>query len=432
MLESMTRRRAVSRRRLLIALMASALSSVMLAPGPAFAQQITRVSVSATGGQANGGHTVSPSVSADGRLVAFVSQAHDLVPNDTPSTSDIFVKDGDTGAITRVEVAPGSVDISRDPDTAISADGRFIVFTTATALVPDDTNVCDPNGMHDGLLLMPCPDVYVHDRQTGRTTRVSVATGGAQADRRSRDASISADGRYVLFTSRASNLVSGDANGVDDVFRHDRQTGETIRVGVGSDGLPPGAGAFGGRISENGRIVSFLAYLSEGPIAAMPSCAGLPPLTARVFVRDLATGHTACVPPAFSYPSGTAFHVSMIEARVSADGSTIAVVTEDDADGTARRRRYVHTWNRHTGEVRAFVSPTIRADAGSIALSTDGRLLAICEPATGDLPASLRLFDAANERLQTLPLARTGWLPRPIRPSRSSWNRISRWRSSGR
>ena len=76
-------------------------------------------------------------------------------------------------------------------------------------------------------------DVFVHDRQTGQTTRVSVASDGTQGNDHSFVSSLSADGRYVAFTSLASNLVAGDTNGTSDAFVHDRQTGQTTRVSVG-------------------------------------------------------------------------------------------------------------------------------------------------------------------------------------------------------
>src|SRR5207237_167695 len=107
-------------------------------------------------------------------------------------------------------------------DLALSADGRFVAFTSrSTNLVPGDTN--------------GSPDVFVHDRQTGITERVSVASDGMQGNREAGflgPPALSADGRFVAFISEASNLVPGDTNGTPDVFVHDRQTGATQRVSV--------------------------------------------------------------------------------------------------------------------------------------------------------------------------------------------------------
>jgi len=108
-------------------------------------------------------------------------------------------------------------------DLSISADGRYVAFASyASNLVSGDTN--------------GTPDVFIHDRQDGGTTRVSVASDGTQGNWDSWYSSISADGRYVAFYSGASNLVSGDTNGTDDVFVHDGQTGQTTRISVASDG----------------------------------------------------------------------------------------------------------------------------------------------------------------------------------------------------
>src|SRR5690606_39515866 len=116
-------------------------------------------------------------------------------------------------------------------------------YSIATNLVPGDTNGAS--------------DIFVHDRQTGVTERVSVASDGAQADGNSLMASISADGRFVGFQSVASNLVPGDTNGNNDVFVHDRQTGVTQRVSVASDGAQGNAISTTASISADGRYVAF-------------------------------------------------------------------------------------------------------------------------------------------------------------------------------
>src|SRR5688572_20144009 len=121
-------------------------------------------------------------------------------------------------ATTRVSVATGGAEGNGTSiRTSTSADGRYVAFqSVATNLVAGDTN-----GVYD---------IFVHDRQSGTTERVSVATGGAQGNDESEAPSISADGRYVAFEGHASDLVSGDTNGFWDIFVHDRQTGTTERV----------------------------------------------------------------------------------------------------------------------------------------------------------------------------------------------------------
>ena len=122
------------------------------------------------------------------------------MPGDTNEATDVFVRDRQTGATRRVSVGPGGVQGDSSSFTpSISADGRFVAFSSsASNLVPDDIN---------GI-----PDVFVRDRQTGTTRRVSVGPGGVQGNSSSFDPAISADGRFVAFISAASNLVPGDTN----------------------------------------------------------------------------------------------------------------------------------------------------------------------------------------------------------------------------
>ena len=127
---------------------------------------------------------------------------------------------------------------------SISGDGRFVAFeTNATDLVPNDTN-------HRS-------DIFVFDRQTGTTERVSVASDGAQADLDSYHPSISGDGRYVAFESDASNLVAGDSNATSDIFVYDRATGQTQRVSIASDGSQANDESTTASISGDGRYVVF-------------------------------------------------------------------------------------------------------------------------------------------------------------------------------
>lgn len=183
-----------------------------------------RVSVSTAGVQANGSST-SPSISADGRYVAFQSAATNLVASDTNNTNDIFVRDRDTeadgtfdegGAVstTRVSVATGGAQADGSSVTpVISAYGRFVVFhSIASNLVANDTNACV------FIINYNCSDIFVHDRQTGITVRASVSSNGGQANEDSFNASISADGDFVAFQSEATNLVSGDSNNQSDIF----------------------------------------------------------------------------------------------------------------------------------------------------------------------------------------------------------------------
>ena len=185
-------------------------------------QTTIRVSVSSDGTEGKG-ESVRPSISADGRYVAFQSVAA-FDSGDRNGKTDVYVHDLSTGSTQRVSVGVGGADPNGGSySPSLSADGRFIAYwSNASNLVPGDTN--------------GVADIFVADRRTGRTERVSVGTDGAGADGLSSDPSISRDGRYVAFWSEADNLVDGDTNGKRDIFVVDRETGITKRVSVASDG----------------------------------------------------------------------------------------------------------------------------------------------------------------------------------------------------
>ena len=209
----------------------------------------TRVSVATGGAQATGGSSIAsrfPELSANGRYVVFQSFATNLVPGDTNNTEDVFFHDRQTGVTELVSVGPaGVLGNGNSVFPRVSADGRFVSFySIATNLVTGDTN--------------GATDVFVRDRQAGTTTRVSVGTGNVQGNAGSGVADLSADGRWVVFYSVATNLVSGDTNTQSDIFLHDRNTGTTTRVSVSSAGAQAAGGvSFNPVISADGRLVAF-------------------------------------------------------------------------------------------------------------------------------------------------------------------------------
>ena len=184
----------------------------------------TRVSVASGGVQAEDGASFSPSISADGRFVAFASEATNLVPADTNGVRDIFVHDNQTGTTERVSVGPGGIQSDNQSNgpgfrggtafgPSISADGRYVAFDSiATNLVTGDTNTCSFDGGPSFPDAGECPDIFVRDRTLDVTTRVSVSSAGAQSNDASTDPAISFDGRSVAFFTAASNLVAGDTN----------------------------------------------------------------------------------------------------------------------------------------------------------------------------------------------------------------------------
>lgn len=307
--------------------------------------QTTRISTGSGGEQADGS-IWSPSLSEDGRWLAFGSTMSTLVPGDTNEVSDVFVKDLTSGLVTRVSVGPGGaqcdggsraaamsgdgrwvaylstastpvcggaggtlglvvtdrttgattrvVDFSASPhaevrDLVVSRDGRWIAFASdAATLVPGDVNYV--------------ADVFVTDRTTGVTTLVSAGPGGAPADGISADPAISADGRWITYRSYASNLVPGDAYATSDVFLTDRTTGTTTLLSTSATGTFAAWRSYAPSISADGRFVSYTAY--------RPLPSGTATL-ADVMVVDRTTGRHARVavvdsghrPNAFPYVS---------------------------------------------------------------------------------------------------------------------------------
>ena len=280
------------------------LTAVVGTTVPAWAHGITeRVSVGPGGVQGNGTSDY-PAISADGRFVAFQSDATNLVPGDTNFLADVFVRDRQTGTTQRVSLGPGGRQGNGSSvGPAISADGRVIAFVSnAPNLVPGDTN---------GML-----DVFVRDRQTGTTRRVSLGQGGVQSNGSSFTPALSADGRFVAFQSAASNLVPGDTNGQPDVFVFDRKTGTTHRVNVGPGGVQAPDGGSEPALSANGRFVAFTSYSSN----LVP---GDTNFATDVFVRDRQTGTTRRVNLG---PGGVEGDDSFGSARpaISADGRFVA------------------------------------------------------------------------------------------------------------
>ena len=241
-----------------------------------WAGQTRLVSMASDGTQGNGdsGGTYleggSVSISTDGRHVVFMSWASNLVPGDTNGSRDVFVHDCLTGETTRVSVdSDGSEGNGASYGGRISADGRYVVFASAaTNLVPGDTNA-------DGKAIWEGVDVFVHDRLTGHTERVSVASDGIQGNASSGGGSISADGHYVAFDSNAANLVDGDTNGRGDVFVHDWLTGRTARISVAADGAEGNSGSGDAQISADGRYVAFSSRASNLAAGASSSVTGV-------------------------------------------------------------------------------------------------------------------------------------------------------------
>jgi Tol biopolymer transport system component len=340
-----------------------------------------RVSVASDGTQADGGSGGEPSISGDGRFVAFDSGASNLVPGDTNGEGDVFVHDRQTGVTERISVSSdGAQGDGGSGEPSISGDGRFVAFVSgATNLVPGDTN-------EQG-------DVFVHDRQTGVTKRISVASDGAQGDGGSGEPSISVDGRFVAFSSQATNLVSGDTNGwfeeygyvLLDVFVHDRQTGMTERVSVASDGTQGDEESMGPSISGEGRFVAFLSWASN--LAPGDSTSG-----GDVFVHDRQTGVTERIS---MYKSADNVFSFVGNPSISSDGRfvTFNSYSPNLVPGDTNGQPDIFVHDRHTGVTRllSLASDGTQANDWSYnaSISADGRFVAF-----GSRASNLVLADA--------------------------------------
>lgn len=210
----------------------------------------TRVSVAGDGSQvAEGGYW--PSISANGRYVAFMSTDTAIVPGKTSNRPDVIVRDLKTGTNRRASVdSDGNESDGTAYQPLLSANGRFVAFgSDATDLVPGDTN-----GLYD---------IFVHDMKTGSTVRVSVDSHGNQQTASGETHAFSSNGRFVAFSSSAANLAPGDTNGQDDIFVHDLKTRRTTRVSTSTAGVEADASCYSPSISTNGRWVTFSSSASN-------------------------------------------------------------------------------------------------------------------------------------------------------------------------
>lgn len=210
----------------------------------------TVVSVSSAGTRANNWCS-PPSMSADGRYVTFFSWATNLVSGDTNATLDGFLRDRQTGTTSRISLtSTGGQANGECWWPSVSDDGRYVFFDAlATNLVPGDTN--------------GSWDVFVRDRQTSTTRRISVSSAGAEAAGYSVLPSASADGRYVAFRSSAANLVPQDWNGSDDIFVHDIFTSITTRHSMTFDGFQANANCEMATMSPDGRFIAYESTASN-------------------------------------------------------------------------------------------------------------------------------------------------------------------------
>ncbi len=312
----------------------------------------TRVSLAWNGAEANH-HSSNPALSADGRLLVFESLATNLLPGaDGDFGSDVFLRDLTTGAIEKLSLSTtGAVGNDSSSFPSVSADGSRIAFTSrATNLVPGDTN--------------QAMDVFVRDRLSGTTHRVSVSSTGAEADARSFDARISGDGRFVVFASYATNLVPGDTNGSPDIFRHDTWTGVTDRLSVDSTGMEGDGISRSPTITFAGALVAFESDALLDPRDGNPSYSD-------VLLRDVGSATTALL-PLFSEEANSVSRTSALstDGRFVAFASHASNLVVGDSDGTSSVFR-LDRETRVLDRMGAGLQPSISAAGDRIAFVSD-------------------------------------------------------------
>jgi hypothetical protein len=269
------------------------------------------VSVSSSGQEGNN-NSFFPSISANGRYVAFVSFASNLVAHDTNGSDDIFVRDLRTHKTIRASVSSsGKQGKGTSFAPSLSADGRFVAFhSEASNLVAHDTN--------------HTTDVFVRDIRGHQTTRVSVSSSGRQGNSYSQNPSISASGRFVAFESNAHNLVAHDHNGVMDVFVRDRKRQTTRLVSLSFSGHQGNDAStlVDPAITPNGRFVSFMSHATNLVRGGTKKTTG-----EQVFLRDLVAGHTTLLSQS---SSGKQANHPSFDPSITSDGRFVSFTSLAD------------------------------------------------------------------------------------------------------
>ena len=237
----------------------------------------TGVSVTNASGEGDNSSYL-PSISATGRYVAFISGASNLTDTDAAGNQEVYLRDTTGNTTVTVSTSSAGAAGNKDVDASrigVSDDGDMIAFASnASNLVSGDTN--------------NVADIFVKVLSTGAIAKVSVTSVGGQSNKPSRFPSISSDGRYVAFESEASNLVAGDTNRARDVFIHDRSTGQTTRVSVGPSAAQSNGASSNPRVSADGRYVVYES-LADNLVAGFLA-RSLGDTAPFVFVYDRVTG----------------------------------------------------------------------------------------------------------------------------------------------
>lgn len=362
---------------------------------------IERVSLTSGGLQASGGSTI-PSVSSDGRYVAFQSTASDIVSGDVNGVSDIFVYDRNTNSVQRVSISTAGIQgNAASASPSISADGRYVAFdSAATNLV-----VGDDEGLSD---------IFVHDRQMGTTERVSIDGLGEGGDNDSNLPDISSDGRYVSFISYAANLVGGDTNIVQDIFVFDRDADTMERVSVNSFGAEAdnaSGASFKPSISGDGRYVAFDS-------TATNLITGDANFNQDAFVHDRQTGSTELV--SIDDTGLVQGNGVSIPTDISSDGRYVVVLSAADnlvgGDGNGVVDMFVYDRTTETIERVSVDDAGTEGDSDSDtgSISDDGRYVVFASIASnfsvddGNSDNDVFVYDRTEDMVQILSVDDSG------------------------
>jgi len=314
------------------------------------------------------GHSNSPAISSDGRLIAFASEANDLVPNDSNQAADIFLYDRSNSQIARISRSNAGVQgngASGAP--AITADGALIAYSSeASNLVTGDTN--------------DASDIFVFNMSTQRTSRASRTGANGQLNGPSTQPSISSDGRFVVFSSSATNVVTSDSNSAPDIFMRDRQAATTSRLST-AGGAEANGPSFDPSISADGRYVAYQSdatNLTDNDRNRDTDIYLLDRQGATLFLADPAAKPIAGL-------EATASAVSRDGTKVAFD-STASSLVPHDTNG----RRDVFVRDYSTGAVSRVSRPTGDGegdfDSSEPSINKDGRFVAFMSSATNLVP----------------------------------------------
>ncbi len=341
-------------------------------------EKIKRISLGTKGEEANGASN-NVRISGDGNYVVYLSSATNLVAGDTNGLQDVFLYSDISGLTTRISVASDGTQADKNSYSAsISDDGKYVVFAS------DSTNLVaggDTNGRRD---------IFVHDVQKGTTKRINMALDGSEADGDSDYTAISADGRYVAFSSYATNLIAGDMNGWGDVFVRDTTLNTTVIVSIADDGTTQANdNCILNDMSSDGNVVVYYTNANN----LIPGDANA---VSDVFVRNISEAKTDLVSIDNTGTSGSG---SSYSARISANGRYVVFESGAtdlvDDDTNLMTDVFIRDLQDKTTEIASLANDGSLSNQGSTrpSVSNDGLFITFSSVATNLIDSPLNASD---------------------------------------